>query len=222
MQSLPKPRAIIFDWDNTLVDTWPVIHEALNRTYADMGKPLWTFDQTRERVKKSMRDSFPEIFGENWEQAAILYQGYYRSSHLEALKPLEGAKDVLEAVRSLGLFCAVVSNKKGPVLREEVEHIGWKSYFSTIIGADDAARDKPHADPVHLAFAQTHIKPAPDVWFVGDSEVDIACAEATGCTALLYGPVARTHESYTDTHYFGFPFHHHVDDHEGLLALLKA
>ena len=26
------PRAAIFDWDNTLVDTWPVIHESMNAT----------------------------------------------------------------------------------------------------------------------------------------------------------------------------------------------
>ncbi|MFT5702654.1 MAG: phosphoglycolate phosphatase [Rickettsiales bacterium] len=26
------PKAIIFDWDNTLVDSWSVIHFALNKT----------------------------------------------------------------------------------------------------------------------------------------------------------------------------------------------
>ena len=28
---LPRPRAILFDWDNTLVDSWVTIHEALNK-----------------------------------------------------------------------------------------------------------------------------------------------------------------------------------------------
>ena len=27
---LGRPRAILFDWDNTLVDSWATIHEALN------------------------------------------------------------------------------------------------------------------------------------------------------------------------------------------------
>jgi phosphoglycolate phosphatase len=27
------PRAILFDWDNTLVDTWPTILDALNTTF---------------------------------------------------------------------------------------------------------------------------------------------------------------------------------------------
>ena len=37
----PPPRAIIFDWDNTLVDVWPAIHDALNTTFVAMdGRPI--------------------------------------------------------------------------------------------------------------------------------------------------------------------------------------
>jgi phosphoglycolate phosphatase len=64
---LPKPRAVIFDWDNTLVNTWPIIHDALNKTFAEHSLPLWEFEKTKARVRKSMRDSFPEIFGDNWQ-----------------------------------------------------------------------------------------------------------------------------------------------------------
>lgn len=218
--SLARPRAIIFDWDNTLVDTWPVIHEALNNTFRDMGAPLWTFDDTREKVKKSMRDSFPEIFGERWETAAEKYQAYYRSSHLEKLLPLPRAEEVLTKIKSLGIHNVVVSNKKGVNLRQEIEHLGWTHYFQGIVGANDAARDKPHEDPVHLAFDKSGIAPAHDVWFIGDSEVDIDCAERCGCTAILYGAEARNHPRYSATHYYDFPYHAHVDDHTQLLALL--
>ena len=37
-----RPTAILFDWDNTLVDSWATIHEALNVVMAAMGKPLWS------------------------------------------------------------------------------------------------------------------------------------------------------------------------------------
>jgi phosphoglycolate phosphatase len=30
---MQRPRAILFDWDNTLVDSWAVIHEALVVTF---------------------------------------------------------------------------------------------------------------------------------------------------------------------------------------------
>ena len=37
---LRLPQAALFDWDNTLVDTWPVIHEAMNTTLSAMGRGL--------------------------------------------------------------------------------------------------------------------------------------------------------------------------------------
>ena len=54
--SLPKPKAVIFDWDNTLVNTWPIIHEALAATFKEMGQQPWTLEQTMARVRKSMRE----------------------------------------------------------------------------------------------------------------------------------------------------------------------
>ena len=58
------PRAFLFDWDNTLVDSWPIIHDALNVTLTAFGKEPWSLDETRSRVRKSMRDSFPKLFGD--------------------------------------------------------------------------------------------------------------------------------------------------------------
>lgn len=219
--TLQKPRAIIFDWDNTLVNTWPIIHDALAQTFIEMGLEAWSFEQTKARVRKSMRDSFPEIFGNNWQKAAKSYQANYRSSHLDKLEALPQAKEVLEKVKELGLYSVVVSNKRGGNLREEANHIGWSSLFDNITGADDAARDKPFSDPVHLALAASGIAPAADVWFIGDSEIDLECALNTGCTAILYGDDAVTHPDYSSTHYQGFPYHAHAVNHTQTLEMLN-
>lgn len=219
---LPKPRAVIFDWDNTLVNTWPIIHDALNNTFAEHGLPLWSIEQTKARVRKSMRDSFPEIFGENWQAAGAAYQAHYRASHLNKLEALPQARNVLDEVKQLGLYSVVVSNKKGDNLRKEAAHIGWTGLFDNITGADDAARDKPFADPVHLALAGSGLTPDADVWFIGDSEVDLECAKNTGCTAILYGDDAISHPDYTKTHYRSFPYNAHAVTHQQTLELLKA
>ena len=220
--TLATPKAVLFDWDNTLVDTWPVIHEAMVATFEAMGQEPWTLEQTKARVRKSMRDAFPALFGDDWQKAGDIYQNYYKAHHLAKLQPLPQAKEVLERVKELGLFSCVVSNKKGPTLRLEVEHMGWGPLFDSIIGSDDAGRDKPHADPVHLAFKKTHIAPAADVWFVGDSDVDLECALNTGCTAILYGESAKDHPEYSQTHYQGFPYHAHVYNHQQMLDLLAV
>jgi phosphoglycolate phosphatase len=220
--TLPKPRAVIFDWDNTLVNTWPVIHEAMVVTFNAMGHTPWTLQETKDRVRKSMRDAFPELFGADWQKAGDIYQKAYRESSLSKLEALPQAQELLELINELGLYNVVVSNKKGPVLRSEVEHIGWNHYFKKIVGADDAARDKPHGDPVHLALEHSAIQPTSDVWFIGDSDVDLECALNTGCTAILYGESAKNHPQYSTTHFHGIPYHAHVHGHDALLALLRA
>lgn len=218
--SLPKPEAVIFDWDNTLVDTWPIIHAALNNTFREFGLPEWALADTKNRVRKSMRDSFPEIFGPDWEMAGKRYQDHYRAEHLGKLHELPGAEAVLKALQARGVPMFVVSNKKGPNLRTELNHLGWQGYFQTVIGADDASHDKPHCAPVLLALAETDHRPGPELWFIGDSDIDLACAQATGCTPILFGDHASGHAEYTDTHFLGFPYLRHARDHAELLGMI--
>jgi phosphoglycolate phosphatase len=186
---LKKPRAILFDWDNTLVNTWPIIHDALHRTFTQMGLEPWSMEMVKQRVSRSMRDSFPRIFGENWQAAGDIYQGHFRSIHLQRLEALPGAEDVLAYLKKQPVYVAVVSNKKGSNLRLEAKHIGWEPYFSKLVGADDTSRDKPHPDPVHAALAGSGIEPGRDVWFIGDSVIDMECARVTGCLPIWYGEI---------------------------------
>lgn len=189
---LTRPKAILFDWDNTLVDTWPIIHAALHNTFVQMGKEPWTLDMVKQRVSRSMRDSFPEIFGENWQTAGDIYQNHFRTHHLTQLTALEGSASILSELAKHPVYLAVVSNKRGDNLRLEVEHIGWKPYFSKIIGASDMARDKPFPEPVHAALEGSNISAGKDVWFIGDSAVDMECAHATGCIPIWYGEEPAT------------------------------
>ena len=216
MKTVPKPNAILFDWDNTLVDTWPVIHQALNETLRAMNAPEWSLAKVKMQVKKSMRDSFPELFGEAWPRAAEIYQSAYRRIHLEAIRPLEAAEAVLEEVVRQGLFCAVVSNKRGTSLRLEMAHLGWGKYFAAAVGSEDSAHDKPHAAPVLKALETSGLKPGASVWFVGDTIIDLECAHVTHCTPILYGDVATDGEIYQ-----GWSFAAHARDHAAFLAMLR-
>lgn len=221
MIHLPKPRAIIFDWDNTLVDTWPIIHSALVETFTELGREPWSMEQTQARVRKSMRDAFPEIFGDNWEEAGAKYQEHYRAKHLEQLNALEHAEIALQAVRAAGIKSLVVSNKRGPNLRKEITHLGWDNYFDAIIGAGDAEKDKPDPAPVLLALKQANITEGEGIWFLGDSEVDLECAHNTGCIPLLYGEIAAAHAEFNSTHYQGHAYIRYFPNHSDFIAVLK-
>jgi phosphoglycolate phosphatase len=214
--TLTRPRAILFDWDNTLVDTWPLIHRALNATMRHMEHPEWTYEKVRSTVKQSMRDSFPGLFGSRWPEAAQFYQDSYRGMHLEQLQALPEAASMLEAIPRKHIFVGIVSNKQGGTLRKEVTHLMWDHYFSALVGASDATADKPHADPVLLALKDSGIKPGPDVWFIGDTGVDLECAKNTGCTPILFGDF-----TVEGTQFEGFDFAAHVRDHVALRALIQ-
>ena len=186
-KTLISPRAILFDWDNTLVDTWPCIGRDTNITLEAMGHKPWTDAEVRARVAGSLRDVFPAIYGARWEEAREIYYKAYTAVHLDELRALEGIEDLLREIATSGIYLGVVSNKTGKYLRAEAQHLGWTSLFGRLVGSQDAARDKPAPDPVHLALLQSGIAAGPDVWFVGDASIDVDCGRAAGCSTIFVG-----------------------------------
>jgi phosphoglycolate phosphatase len=180
------PRAIVFDWDNTLVDSWATIHEALVLTFTAMGHEPWTLAETKTRVRRSLRDAFPVLFGDRWDEARKLYLDHFTAMHIERLTPILGAADLLAEAQQGGFHLAVLSNKTGRILRLEADHLGWTSHFKRLVGAGDASADKP--DPVAMQFAlEGSGFTGADVWYVGDTALDMECAARAGCTAVLLG-----------------------------------
>jgi phosphoglycolate phosphatase len=190
-----RPRALLFDWDNTLVDTWETIHDALAVTFAAMGHEPWTMQETKRRTAKSLRDAFPAIFGARWEAARTLYLDTFKATHLERLRTVEGSVELIAELAGAGFYLAVVSNKTGEILRREAEHLGWSRRFARLVGAGDAALDKPHAAPVLLALEGSAIA-CGEAWYVGDTALDMECARNAGCLGVLLGARVLEEESF--------------------------
>ena len=212
---MKRPRAVLFDWDNSLVASWTIIHESLRLTFLDLGREPWSFDQTKAWVRRSMRDSFPDLFGADAERAEHLFYRHYRTRHLSRLTPLAGAAGTLTALHRHGLPLGVVSSKQGDLVREEAAHLDWDGYFGCIVGAGDGSVDKPAPEATALALEGAGIASGPDVWYVGDTGIDVTCARNAGCTAVIVsrdpprdGDCPRTPDR-------------QVADHEGLQALLR-
>lgn len=190
-----RPRALLFDWDNTLIDSWDTIHQALTLTFSAMGHKPWTMAETKLKVARSIRDSFPQLFGARWEEAARLYVENFTSIHIDSLKVAEGAAALLEQLTLSGFYLGVISNKIGEVLRRETAHLGWNRYFRRVVGAGDAALDKPDPAPLQLALDGTGIASA-DAWYVGDTALDMEFAGRSGCLPVLLGGGAREERSF--------------------------
>ncbi len=206
-----KPGAILFDWDNTLIDSWQVIHQSLNATFDAYGLPSWTLEEAKNQVRHSLRDSFPTLFGDRWEEAGETYYRFFSNIHLDELRPLPGAGEMLEALSRDGMYMGVVSNKKGDFLRKEASFLGWDHYFGRLIGATDARRDKPAPDPVFLALDGSGHSPGNGVWFAGDAWIDLECAVNSGCVPVLVRKKAPEKGEFED-----FPPTLHVESCEEL------
>ncbi len=188
----PFPKAIIFDWDNTLVDSWPAIMEAINKTRQEFGLDVWSYEKILANCTRAARDSFPEWFGKKWEDAYAFYYKAFdviRRNHNIVVKP--GVDLLLAWLKQEKIPAFVVSNKRGDYLRHEIERLKWQHFFVAVAGAGDADNDKPHRAHVDHALKGSGFEGHPDIWFVGDSKADIDCARNSGCTPVLIGSTAE-------------------------------
>ena len=204
-----KPSAIIFDFDDTLVNAKPIITKALSTTFND-------FNIRKETLKnidfnRSLRDYFHLIFPDNLNSARDTYIKYY-TEFSKNLEILPNAETVLKLLQKHNVFTALVSNKASERLNKEVTHkFAWNEYFSSIVGSGDASEDKPSAAPALLALQNSSLQDYTNVWFIGDSIVDLETAQNLGCKAVLFGNAKILKK---------IPIYLSIKDHNELLNIL--
>ncbi len=187
---MSAPTAILWDWDNTLVDGWAAIQAGLNAAFRAFDLPEWDRETVLARVRKSLPESFPPMFGAEWERARDIFYTEVRGCHLQVLSPMPGAAAAIAAAGALGPQ-AVVSNKQGALLRAEAAHLGWADRFGALVGAGDASADKPSPAPLLMALERLGVPASAQVWYVGDTAIDMQAARAAGCRAVLLGDAAH-------------------------------
>lgn len=194
----PKPQVILFDWDQTLVDNWQLFFQAMNYTLNHFGHESWSEQETRLRIGSSARQAFESLFKDQATEASSFYYNYVVERHLETLRPMPGAPELLEKTQQQKIPVAIVSNKRGPLLRKEISHLGWNHYFAQVVGAGDTEFDKPHTAPATHALSQLGVKEKLPIWFIGDHPVDMECAHRSGCLPILMDPHNHPEEAFGD------------------------
>jgi phosphoglycolate phosphatase len=183
-----RPRAVLFDWDNTLVENWRTIQAALNAALTDAGLPEMDMEQVMFQGRHSAQDIFPKLFGDGWPHARTIFYEHFAQNHLAGLSIMPGARQLLDTLAKRNVTMAVVSNKKGDLLRKEIAYLGWSEHFVSVVGAQDASADKPDPAPVYLALETAGLTSSNDIWLVGDTDIDMRTAVAAGCYPVLVGP----------------------------------
>ncbi|CAO5674657.1 MAG: Phosphoglycolate phosphatase [Holosporales bacterium] len=182
-------RSFIFDWDNTLVNTWEMTQDIVNHVRTQFGLDAWTLDQIKASTHLSAKDAFPIWFKEKSQDALIVLKEYVisgQAAQFKKLSPVDGAHDLLIYLKEHNIPCAIFSNKQGERLRLEVNHMGWTDYFKGIYGSLDFPYDKPHPFGAQEIMKNHDFLPRHTA-FVGDTDVDWQCARKSGCLSIKMG-----------------------------------
>jgi phosphoglycolate phosphatase len=192
---LSLPKAILFDWDGTLVGTFQIIKKSINQLLADFGEPPLSDRDIRKHTQLSAKDGLPLWFGDRWPEALKIFTQYYQKNS-DVLQALPGALSLLKLGKRLNIPMAVISNKRGEILRAEISRLGWESFFEVVVGSGDVQEDKPSCIPVHHTLEKMTLVANLDIWFVGDAPVDWQSAEAAGCLAIPIGLESQGSKGY--------------------------
>ena len=170
-------KAVLFDWDGTLVDTTALIIEAHNHVRAAFNLPPVQDKEKAGVIFKSAREAFPETYGDQALEAERMFYEYYHAHHKDFLRFFDGALELFQTLSKAGIQIGIVSNKRHDVLGGEIEVSPLKDYIGTFVGAGKAHADKPAPDPLLLAaeLLDDTLLTA-DILYVGDTETDLLCA----------------------------------------------
>lgn len=173
----PGLRAVLFDWDGTLVDSAEKSFRCFVEVFASFGI---AFD--RARFQATYSPEWTRTYDavglprERWEEADELWlSGYAREE--SSLVP--GAMAALERFHEGGLAQGIVTSGDATRVRRELEVLGVARFFASVVCAGEAARKKPYPEPLLLALSRLGI-PASEAAYVGDSPEDVEMARAAG------------------------------------------
>lgn len=185
-------KAVFFDLDGTLVDSVPMLAEAINRVMRF--KKLREFEESEvadmvgkgatvliERVCKAQDiDPTPE----NVKQLLRAYTEQMMSGTLPEEQFYSGAREAVAALHEAGFKTVLVTNKMRMVTELFLKQSGLDRDLDALVAGDDTDHPKPEPDMLLLACEKVGVTPS-QVVMVGDSENDAWAAKAAGVQAML-------------------------------------
>ena len=166
-------KVILWDWDNTLADTFGAIFAAQNDARVQYGLTPWTKEESKAAMNTSGRNLIKDVFGEEKAAEVRSYFLTRYAKHADALELKDGAKEVLRTAKELGFINILASNKAVPILRNEVSAMEISDYFDRLIGAEDTPNDKPSKDFTDAALLGFDVE---KIISIGDGKADIQMA----------------------------------------------
>lgn len=176
IQSNQQLKAILFDFDGTLLDSFPAHYKAYKVTleHFDMEITPELYRQTYTPNWFAMYEAFG-IPRDKYEEADHIWLAEVSKHQPQLFPQTRPLLDALSSKYSLGL---VTSGSRDRVFRD-LASTAISDSFEVIITGDDISNPKPDPEGLLIALDRLEIQPR-QALYVGDAREDCLMAEAAG------------------------------------------
>lgn len=179
--------AILWDVDGTLVDSVQFHAEAWARTLDYFGVRV-SIAEVHDQIGKGGDQLVPHFVPgideerrhamEEWRSAL------FKREYMPRIEPLDGATELLRAVRSRGIRQALASSGAREEVERHLKALHAEQLLDGFTTADDADRSKPHPDIFAAALKIVAPLPPAQTIVVGDSPWDSVAARRAGLRTI--------------------------------------
>jgi len=174
-------RAVLFDWDGTLVDSAAKSYACYVRVFSaygiDYDQALFERTYSPDWYRTYEEIGLPR---EAWAEADARWLECYATVPSSLLP---GAREVLHRLAALGKVQGLVSSGDPSRVRGEIVSLGVAGFFGAVVCGGETERRKPDPQPLLAALERLGVAPARAA-YVGDSPEDVLMARAAGVFAV--------------------------------------
>lgn len=190
---LKAVKAVLFDFDGTLVNTLPGLTQLVNAMRRDFDKPALSEEKVSRYIGKgmvnlihrSMTDSMNGRLSDNiFSLAALSLQKHVEKGDYDKGSLFKGAKEALLELKKERFKLAIVTNKPYGMTIETLKNCGIEDLFDVVVGGDSAAKPKPSKEPIEMALRLLDVAKNEAI-MIGDSGNDSGAAKAAGISSIL-------------------------------------
>ena len=190
----PRPLAVLFDLDGTLIDSIELILNSARHAFRDREGHVPSDAEWLTGVGIPLSTMFKRYARDDAEVDTLIakYREYQLANHDRLVRCYDQVVDTVDRLRDAGHPLGIVTSKTGWLAQKGIDNVGLGSHFDVIIGCDTCDRHKPDPMPVLVACERLGY-PTDQAVFVGDSIYDMQAGNAAGVTtiAALWGPFTR-------------------------------
>jgi phosphoglycolate phosphatase len=188
----PRPDAVVWDLDGTLVESAPDLAKALNAVLNEHdchGHPVAQVrpmigDGVAKLIERGFRAAGAPLDEADCQALVPRFMEIYMSCATDSTHLVPGARDAVLSFYNAGIKQAICTNKPLAVTLQILDALDVRGYFGAVVGGDSTAEKKPHPLPLQHCLEQLRASPGRAV-VVGDSAADVGAARACGIPVVL-------------------------------------